>query len=101
MRYLKDFLTYAEEHYGDKIVAYMLCGGSTYEWLDWLHGLTTVDKDKAWAEWQKTKCPWVDSPFILLLRQLNHSKICLSGASSATLSSVSVAPLRFFPPPCI
>ena len=53
MRYLKDFLTYAEEHYGDKIVAYMLCGGSTYEWLDWLHGLTTVDKDKAWAEWQK------------------------------------------------
>ena len=53
MRYMKDLITYAEEHYGDKIDAYMVCGGSTYEWLDWLHGYTTVDKDKAWAEWQK------------------------------------------------
>ncbi|MBQ5984651.1 MAG: hypothetical protein IJL56_06725 [Bacteroidales bacterium] len=53
MRYMKDLIAYAEEHYGDRIDAYMLCGGSTYEWLDHLHGYTTADKDRAWADWQK------------------------------------------------
>ena len=53
LTYMKEFIKYAEEHYGDKIDGYMICAGSTYEWLDWLHGITSEDKNKAWVAWQK------------------------------------------------
>ena len=53
MRWMKDFLAYSEAHYGDRIAAYILCAGSTTEWLDHRHGYTSMEKDIAWQQWCK------------------------------------------------
>ena len=55
LRWMKDFITYAETHYGDRIAAYILSGGSTSEWIDGVRGYSTRSKDAAWQRWCKEK----------------------------------------------
>ena len=55
LRWMKDFITYAEAHYGDRIAGYLLSGGSTSEWLDGVHGYPTRSKEAAWQRWCKEK----------------------------------------------
>ena len=49
--YLRDFLTYSEAHYGDRIRGYILSGGKTSEWYEFEDGHSSGLKDKAWREW--------------------------------------------------
>ena len=51
LRWMKDFITYAEAHYGDRIAAYVLSGGCTSEWYDIVRGYPTRSKAAAWKKW--------------------------------------------------
>ena len=55
MQWMKDFLAYSEAHYGDRIAAYLLCAGSTTEWLDHRHGYPTMEKEMLWPNWCKER----------------------------------------------
>ncbi len=55
MQWMKDFLSYAESRYGDRIAAYILCAGSTTEWLDHRHGYPTMEKEMLWPKWCKER----------------------------------------------
>ncbi|MBQ5984587.1 MAG: hypothetical protein IJL56_06405 [Bacteroidales bacterium] len=51
LRWMKDFITYAEAHHGDRIGAYVLSGGCTSEWYDAVGGYPTRSKENAWLGW--------------------------------------------------
>ena len=51
LRWMKDFITYAEAHYGDRIIGYVLSGGGTSEWYDGVRGHPTRAKSAAWKKW--------------------------------------------------
>ena len=51
LRWMKDFITYAEAHYGDRIGAYVLSGGSSSEWFDKMDAYPTRSKEVAWGQW--------------------------------------------------
>ena len=51
LRWMKDFITYAEAHDGDRIGAYVLSGGGTSEWYDGVSAYPTNSKDIAWTKW--------------------------------------------------
>ena len=50
--YLKRFVEYANEKYGDRILAYLLACGSTDEWYDYSYGTESSGRRKAWREYQ-------------------------------------------------
>lgn len=50
--YLKKFVKYANEKYGDRIDAYVIACGSTDEWYDYSNGTECSDRRKAWREYQ-------------------------------------------------
>lgn len=49
--WMKDFIAYAEEKYGDRITAYILSGGGTSEWYEYDRGRTGRAKTEAWRKW--------------------------------------------------
>ena len=55
LRWMKDFITYAEAHHGDRIAGYVLSGGGTSEWYDNVRGYSNRSKDAAWQRWCKEK----------------------------------------------
>ena len=55
LRWMKDFITYAEAHYGDRIGAYVLSGGGTSEWYDMVGAYPTNSKEVAWTQWCKER----------------------------------------------
>ena len=50
--YLKEFVKYANEKYGDRILAYLLASGATDEWYDYSLGAESRDRRRAFREWQ-------------------------------------------------
>ena len=53
--YLKAFVKYADEKYGDRIKGYVLMCGATDEWYDYSDGGDTKDRRRAWREYQISK----------------------------------------------
>lgn len=49
--WMKDFIAYAEEKYGDRINAYVLSGGGTSEWYEYDRGRSGRAKSEAWRKW--------------------------------------------------
>jgi len=52
MWYLENFVKYADEKYGDRIVGYILACGSTDEWYDYSFGSESRDRRAAWRKYQ-------------------------------------------------
>ena len=52
--YLKAFVSYANEKYGDRIVGYVLACGSTDEWYDYSRGSESSERCAAWRVYQKS-----------------------------------------------
>lgn len=52
MRWMDDFITYAEEKYGDRIFAYILSGGGTSEWYEFRRAVVTPQKVQGWKKWR-------------------------------------------------
>lgn len=53
MRWMDDFISYAEQKYGDRIIAYILSGGGTSEWYEYDSALVTQNKVNGWKQWRK------------------------------------------------
>ena len=51
--WMLDFITYSEEKYGNKIIAYILSGGGTSEWYEYDRGRSSKVKNMAWRSWCK------------------------------------------------
>ncbi len=49
--WMHDFISYSEQKYGDKIVAYILSGGGTSEWYEYDRGRSSRIKNGAWRKW--------------------------------------------------
>jgi len=49
--WMRDFIAYSEQKYGDKIEAYILSGGGTSEWYEYDRGRSSRVKNKAWHAW--------------------------------------------------
>jgi hypothetical protein len=49
--WMKDFISYSEEKYGKKIIAYILSGGGTSEWYEYDRGYSSRIKNAAWRKW--------------------------------------------------
>ena len=62
--YLKSFVKYANEKYGDRIAAYIIACGSTDEWYDYSKGTDNSDRRRAWRKYQigKGKPDPIDIP---------------------------------------
>jgi len=50
--YLKTFVGYAKEKYGEKICAYVLACGATDEWYDYSNGAESPERRAAWRSYQ-------------------------------------------------
>lgn len=55
-KYLKNFVKYANEKYGDRICAYVLACGSTDEWYDYSNGSESPERRAAWRSYQLSHC---------------------------------------------
>ena len=55
-KYLEAFLKYAEEHYSDRIKAYVLASGQTDEWMDYNGTGMCAEKEQAYLDWCKKQC---------------------------------------------
>jgi len=55
MWYLENFVKYANEHYGDRIVGYILVCGNTDEWFDNSIGSESRERRAAWRKYQLAK----------------------------------------------
>ena len=53
--YLRAFVKYANERYGDRIVAYVLACGATDEWYDYSGGCDMPDRRQAFRDYQIAK----------------------------------------------
>ena len=53
--YLKAFVSYANERYGDRISAYVLACGATDEWYDYSGGCDMPDRRQAFRDYQIAK----------------------------------------------
>ena len=53
--YLKKFVEYANEKYGDRILAYLMVAGSTDEWYDRSNGSDSPERAEAWRKYQISK----------------------------------------------
>ncbi len=53
--YLRKFVQYANETYGDRISAYVIACGSTDEWYDYSNGTDSPDRRRAWRAYQLAK----------------------------------------------
>ncbi len=51
--WMRDFIEYSEQKYGDKIDAYILSGGGTSEWYEYDRGRSSRVKNNAWRSWCK------------------------------------------------
>lgn len=49
--WMNDFITYAEEKYGNRINSYILSGGGTSEWYEYDRGRSSRVKNEAWRNW--------------------------------------------------
>ncbi len=49
--WMEDFLRYSEEHFGDRIVAYILAAGGTSEWYEYDRGESSWINNQAWIKW--------------------------------------------------
>ena len=72
LRWMKDFITYAEAHYGDRIIGYVLSGGGTSEWYDGVRGHPTRAKSAAWKKWCEEQ-GIDDGPDPPAISKLNHA----------------------------
>ncbi len=50
-KYLEEFLSYTENRYGDRILAYVLACGATDEWYDYSNGSESPERRAAWRKW--------------------------------------------------
>lgn len=53
--YLRTFMKYADEKYGDRVAAYVLACGATDEWYDYSDGTDNAERRRAWREWRMKK----------------------------------------------
>lgn len=76
-KYLKSFVEYANEKYGDRIVAYLPVCGSTDEWYDRSKGSDSADRREAWRKYQleKGKEDPVDIPPISVREHASHENL--------------------------
>lgn len=58
--YLESFVKYANERYGDRIIAYVLACGNTDEWFDYSLGADSYDRLRDFREWCKGE--GIDTP---------------------------------------
>lgn len=49
--WMLDFISYSEQKYEGKIIAYVLSGGGTSEWYEYDRGRSSRIKNAAWREW--------------------------------------------------
>jgi hypothetical protein len=52
---IKAYVTHMEERYGDRVISYMIAGGSTSEWGCLSQGRATMPKEALWKKWLKDK----------------------------------------------
>ena len=73
-KYLRDFLRYADQEYGDRIQAYVLACGATDEWYDYSIGSDDRHRRAAWREWCRKKGlpDPVDIPPISVREHISH-----------------------------
>ena len=50
--YLRQFVSYANHKYSDRISAYVLACGATDEWYDYSNGTDNAERTEAWRKWQ-------------------------------------------------
>ena len=55
MKWMDDFVAYAEKKYGDRIFAYILSGGGTSEWYEFRRGVVTPLKAEGWKKWRSAQ----------------------------------------------
>lgn len=75
--YLNCFVRYADEKYGDRIVAYLLACGSTDEWYDRSNGSDTAERREAWRKYQisRGKPDPVDIPALSVRERMQHENM--------------------------
>ncbi|MBQ9367950.1 MAG: hypothetical protein IJT83_09235 [Victivallales bacterium] len=73
-RYLQDFLHYADEHYGERIQAYILACGATDEWYDYSLGGDDQHRRDAWRTWcsKNSRPDPIDIPPISVREHCSH-----------------------------
>jgi len=81
--WLEDFIAYSEEHYGDRIDAYILSGGGTSEWYEYDRGRSSRVKSTAWRAWSAAEGLDLgpDVPGESTLREAAHDNVIYDPAT--------------------
>ncbi len=76
IKYMKDFLTYAESKYSSRIRAYVLACGATDEWYDYSSGTDDENRTAAWNRWRGERGLEIpaDIPPESLRKHVTHEK---------------------------
>lgn len=77
------FIEHSEKKYGDRIDAYILCGGGSSEWLEGDRGKSSRVKNVAWRAWCKKEHLLLgdDVPAESALRKATHENVIYDPAT--------------------